>query len=198
MGVRTRGASGSLLRDLGDLFHAHGPRLGTLPGTLQPNDHTLRDLQWLYLKLLIARQHLLAARTRPTGTACRPTSWRSAASSVTRRFRPRPASPTATLALKRRAENVARRRQADARGDRQRPRADRSAGRPGAREHDAGRQAAGVLERSRTRVTTARRNAIRCGLPTHADWSICKWARVRWRRRSFENCSIIQESSEDQ
>jgi hypothetical protein len=93
MGVRTRGASGSLLRDLGDLFHAHGPRLGTLPGTLQPNDHTLRDLQWLYLKLLIARQHLLAARTRPTGTVCRPTSWRSAASSVTRRFRPRPASP---------------------------------------------------------------------------------------------------------
>jgi hypothetical protein len=80
---------------------------------LQTNDHTLRDLQWLYLKLLIARQHLLASENEADGT-------RLQADLVTlRRELGDPAlsaaareSKTATLALlKRRAENVARRRQ---------------------------------------------------------------------------------------
>jgi hypothetical protein len=82
-------------------------------GVLQSNEQALRDLQWVYLKLLLARQHVMSSESEANETELRAsiqTLERELTDSRLSEAMRESKSVTLNL-LRRRAENVGRRRQ---------------------------------------------------------------------------------------
>ena len=129
---------------------------------LQSNEEALRDLQWLYLKLLLARQHVARQRREANEPSLRADIQGLERELADARLSGAAReSKSATLTLLRATRRERWPPATDPRRNRQRPRAHRSAGGSRPREHDTRGQASGGFRRPRPRLTVARQQLLR-------------------------------------